>query len=86
MFKHGWKVTVPITLVIMSIVGIGGYVLIYGTNFNYELGLEITSGGVKVNTQIDKGETSENTVSKCPTKKNITSSITNHQNKDFSSL
>lgn len=53
--KPSWKgIIIAMTTVIIFMIGIGGYVIIEGNNFNYEFGLDATKEGVRVNTKIDK--------------------------------
>ncbi len=55
MLKHIWKFTLPMTIIIIFGLGIGGYALICATDFQYRFGLRVKSDTIEIDTEIKKG-------------------------------
>ena len=55
MLKHSWKITVPITIVLIFGIGISGYALIKEENFTYRLLVELKDW-LKIETEVNKGQ------------------------------
>ena len=54
MLKHSWKITVPITIVVIFGIGLGGYALISEQDFSYRLLVELKDW-LRIETEVDKG-------------------------------
>lgn len=55
MLKHSWKITVPITIVVMFGIALGGYALIKEDNFRYRLLVELKDL-LLIETEVTKGQ------------------------------
>ena len=56
MLKHSWKITVPITIVVIFGLAIGGYALICSTDFQYRFGIKLKSDTFELQSEINKGQ------------------------------
>jgi hypothetical protein len=55
MLKHSWKITVPITIVVIFGISIAGYALIKEEDFTYRLLVELKDW-LKIETEVTKGQ------------------------------
>jgi hypothetical protein len=55
MLKHSWKFTVPLTIIVIFSISIGGYALIQEENFTYRLLVELKDW-LKIETEMNKGQ------------------------------
>ena len=53
MFKHSWKITVPMTIVVIFGFGISTYVTMQESNFKYRLLIELKDW-LRIETEVDK--------------------------------
>ena len=54
MLKHSWNIAVPITIVIIFGLSIGGYALVNSTDFQYRFQMELKDL-LKIETEFNKG-------------------------------
>jgi hypothetical protein len=55
MLKHSWKITVPITIVVIFGISLGGYALIKEDDFSYRLLVELKDL-LLIETEVTKGQ------------------------------
>ena len=55
MFKHSWKVSVPITIVVIFGMGIGYFAIMNSTDLQYRFLIELKDW-LKIETEFNKGQ------------------------------